>query len=315
MHTADDGSSWSRVLLPPMGRALSTDALLKVRFANSSDGWIFPSDLEQGETQSWSTHSGGRHWSRITFPAKGSGPIGIEDIEAAHGVVVAAVSVGAQLEIFSSPVAHSAWRRTGGPFQLGAGPVPSGELALHGSSGWFVQNDRIVVDGSREGRSGIWRSWQPPCAHVGGPVLLAAPTTSRVEAICTEGVWTTGRVTVDVLTSTDGGTRFGPSHRVPLGAAGPTAATASLAAAAGTSTVSIGTISDQGSSAFVNIEMSFNGGSTWRSVYRQRGGGWLDLGFTTARQGVAVILGANSQADTMVITRDGGHHWAKVGFT
>lgn len=315
LHTTNDGSTWSRVHLPPMGRALSTSALMKVRFANSSDGWIFPFDPLQGYSQAWSTHSGGRHWSPVTFPVRPSGAVGIEDIEAAHGVVVAAVSVGARLEIFSSPVTRNAWRRTGGPFQLGAGPVGSGELALHGSSGWFVQNDRIVVDGSREGRSGIWRSWQPPCAHVGGPAFLAVPTTSRVEAICTEGVWTSGRVTVDLLTSTDGGTRFGPSHRVPLGAAGPTAPEASLAAATGSATVAIGAIDYGNSSASMNLEMSFDGGSTWRSVYRHDGSGWLELGFTTTKQGVAIILGVNGQADTMLVTRDGGHHWAKVGFT
>lgn len=317
LHTTNDGSTWSRVRLPPIGRALSTGALMKVRFANSSDGWIFPFDQLQGYSQAWSTHSGGRRWSRVTFPVTGSALVGVEDIEAAHGVVVAAVSVVSvrpQLDIFSSPVARDAWRRTGGPFQLGAGPVPSGELALHGSSGWFVQNDRIVVGGGREGRSGIWRSWQPPCAHAGGPVLLAAPTTSRVEAICTEGVWTSGRVTVDLLTSTDGGTRFGPSRRIPLGA-GPSAPEASLAAATGSATVAIGAIDYGGSSAQMNLEVSFNAGSTWRSVYRHAGSGWLELGFTTTKQGVAIILGANGQADTMLVTRDGGRHWAKVDFS
>jgi photosystem II stability/assembly factor-like uncharacterized protein len=119
---------------------------------------------------------------------------------------------------------------------------------------------------------------------------------------------------VDLLTSTDGGTRFGPSRRIPLGA-GPSAPEASLAAATGSATVAIGAIDYGGSSAQMNLEVSFNAGSTWRSVYRHAGSGWLELGFTTTKQGVAIILGANGQADTMLVTRDGGRHWAKVDFS
>jgi hypothetical protein len=308
VNTTNDGAGWSPVPLPHIGPVAADSAPVKVRFADNDDGWIFSIQPGQAGVEAWSTHNGGRRWSAINFPVKSPNPIGPEDLEAAGGVVNAAVLVGDEVDIFSSPVGRDAWRRTGGPFQLGAGPVPSGELALQGSSGWFVQNDRVVVSGGRDGSSGAWATWQPPCSKAGGPVLLAAPTNSQVDAVCTEGVWTGGpQITVDLLTSTDGGASFGPSRPVP----GPWVG---QAAAIGPSTVAVGDFMDGDNSTQVTLEMSFNGGGTWRPVYRHRGTGWLELGFTTVEQGVAIVAGAGNRLNTMLFTTDGGKHWAPVDF-
>ena len=212
--------------------------------------------------------------------------------------------MGDEVEILSSPVGVSAWQRLGGPYELGAGPVPSGEIVLQGHAGWFVQNDRVVVSGGRHQPSGAWGSWRPPCSSAGGPVLVAAPTASQVDAVCTEGVWTGQRTSVDLLRSTNGGTSFSPSRVVPVAAADLTAAT-------GTSTLAIGAQVNGTGSADVTLEMTFDNGASWRSVYRNAGSGWLELGFTTPSQGVAIVLGAQGHLNTMLFTRDGGRHWAR----
>jgi hypothetical protein len=307
LRTTNDGTSWSPVPVPPAGPEGTDSAPLRARFADPDDGWIFSTLPGQAKVQAWSTHNGGQHWSAISLPVKNPGTVGIEDIEAAAGVVNAAVQVGDEVQIFSSSVGRDAWHRAGGPYELGAGPVPWGELALQGRSGWFVQNDRVVVSGGRYDPSGAWASWRPPCSSAGGPVLLAAPTVYAVDAVCTEGVWTGQKISVDLLRSTDGGASFGPSRRVP-------AASAELAAAIGTSTVAVGAQANGSSSANVALEMSFDNGASWRTVYRHAGSGWSDLGFTTLTQGVAIVIGAQGQLNTMLFTTDGGRQWAPVRF-
>ena len=311
LHTTNRDASWSLLPVPPVGPQGPDGPQLKVRFADSDDGWIFPTEPGEGPAMAWSTHSGGEHWTAIHFPGttSPSGPPGVEDIEAAAGVVNAAVQVGDQVEVFSSPVSSNDWKRTGGPFELGAGPVPSGQLALQGNSGWFVENDRVVVSGGREKPSGKWAGWTPPCSRSGGPDLLAAATAYRLVAICTEGVWTGKKVTIDLVTSTNGGASFGPSHLLPFTSTDQ----ADVTAATGTSTVAIGATVNHANTVDDALEMSFNGGTSWHSVYSHVGAGWLELGFTTVDQGVAIAL-ANSGPNIMLATSDGGRHWAPVSF-
>jgi hypothetical protein len=283
---------------------------LRVRFADSSDGWVFSTLPGQGPELGWSTHDGGRHWAPIRFPVASSteeGTPGLEDIEAAAGMVTAAVQLGDQVEIFASPVRHDTWHRAGGPYALGAGPVPGGQLVLQGRAGWFVENDRVVVSGGREEPSGGWASWAPPCSHAGGPDLLAAATSSQVDAVCTEGVWTGTKVTVDLLKSTNSGRTFGAGHLLPFSSVGAVAATGTSAVAVGTTVPHATTVDD-------NLEMSFDGGTSWQLVYSQPGDGWLELGFTTPNQGVAIASAGPSARNTMLFTSDGGRHWAPVSF-
>ena len=55
---------------------------------------------------------------------------------------------------------------------------------------------------------------------------------------------------------------------------------------------------------------SFDGGAEWSPVYsRPIGEGWLYLGFTTARQGVAI-----DGDGTILMTFDGGHDWEPAQF-
>jgi photosystem II stability/assembly factor-like uncharacterized protein len=308
LHTTDDGASWSAVPVPPTGAIGDDEPPLRARFANSEDGWIFSALPGQAPVEAWSTHNGGHDWSRLVFFApKADGPAGIEDLEAAHGTVDAAVQVADQVDIYASPVATNSWHQVGGPYQLGAGPVPTGQLTLQAGSGWFVQDNRVVVSGGRELPSGRWAGWAPPCAKAGGPATLAGASPSQLDALCTEGEWTGTKVTVDLLRSSDGGLRFGPSRQLPVTAA-------DLVAAGNASTVAIGADVTGSAAGDVELEMSFDSGASWQSVYRHPGGGWTELGFTTPLQGVAIFQGPNGGTNTMLFTTDGGRQWGPVRF-
>ena len=115
------------------------------------------------------------------------------------------------------------------------------------------------------------------------------------------------KISVDLFRSTDAGASFGPGRRVPV-------ASADLAAAIGPSTVAVGAQLNGSNSTSVTLEMSFDNGASWKSVYRHAGSGWSDLGFTTLTQGVAIVFGAQDHRNTMLFTRDGGQHWAPVTF-
>jgi len=312
LHTTNDGAAWSMLpALPARAqRAGDGEVPLKVRFADSNDGWIFSTLPGEGTPGAWSTHDGGRHWAAISLPVKvpsGYSGYGLEDIEAAAGRVYAAAQVGDGIEIYASPVSVNAWHYAGGPFLLGAGPVPNGSLTLQGRAGWFVQDDRTVVSAGRLGPSGSWTGWAPPCARAGGPVVLAAPDGSRVDAICTEGVWTGPKVTVDLLASSDAGNTFGPSHLLPV-------TNAEIGAATGASTLAVGATVSGPASSYAVLEMSFDNGTSWQPVYRVAGPGWSELGFTTTEQGVAIVLGNQGARNTMLFTTDGGRRWSPVNF-
>jgi hypothetical protein len=59
-----------------------------------------------------------------------------------------------------------------------------------------------------------------------------------------------------------------------------------------------------------DLRASFDGGHPWTMVYR---GELSYLGFTSPAQGVGIVQ--SSKATTaMIMTFDGGHHWAPVTF-
>jgi hypothetical protein len=58
------------------------------------------------------------------------------------------------------------------------------------------------------------------------------------------------------------------------------------------------------------LEASFDGGRRWSLVHQ---GGLEYLGFTTARQGVAIAYGPGASSGTyLLMTYDGGRTWSEV---
>jgi hypothetical protein len=311
LHTTNDESSWSTLGLPSglgSGRAGSAGAPTKVRFADSNDGWIFaPLGAGGNAPLAWSTHDGGKSWSAVSFPGAPADNSGVEDLEAAHGVVHAAVEIGGDLYLYSSPISSEGWHRTSGDLPLGAGPVPAGQFVLQGNAGWFVQNDREVIGGAELQASGTWTPWSPPCLHQGGPVTLAAPTPTQVDALCVEGVWSGPSVREVSEVSTNSGTTFGPARSVPA------SDSVSQVAATGTATMVVA-YETTGDTSRPALTASFDGGVTWQQVYAGQGNGWTELGFTTTSQGVAIVGGSPGAPAIMLRTTDGGHTWSAVSF-
>jgi hypothetical protein len=262
----------------------------EIRFANLNDGWAFGPDL-------WATHDGGAHWTRMsnTDPDEP-----VMALEAASGLVHAAVLGGGGISIRTSPVGTDAWRASPTIVPAGAGPVPDAQLVLHEKVGWLVAVNRTVTGGARlEG--GGWMPWQPPCADAGGPAVLAASTSLDVVALCDEGLWNDRPQAERAYLSVDGGTTFHPvASPVPIEIEGAASPAPGSVVIAGTTT-----------NATAVLMATADGGTTWKTVHREHAGaGWADLGFTSSRQ--AAVIRTDDQGGRLLMTVNGGTSWNPV---
>lgn len=297
LQTRDGGATWASVPAPPVSLGGDSGAGVRaVRFANLNDGWVFGAEV-------WATHDGGAHWQKPVLP--GWKPGAVDDVEASGGTVHAIVVLdqGGGFLIESSPVHADGWQRSSTTLDIGAGPVAATTIVLQGSSGWILQNDRTVVNGARL-VAGSWVTWKPPCLDVNGPAKLAAAPGSLI-AVCDEGIWGSPPPReIHVYLSNDGTSfhRFGGA--VPSDSGGVAAD-----ATPGPGVILVGGGTGPTSALFA----TFDGGSTWHTVYR---GGqyaqWTDLGFTTTTQGVAITGPPDRSAATLLMTHDGGHTWQPV---
>jgi photosystem II stability/assembly factor-like uncharacterized protein len=314
-RTFDAGNTWGTVDAPDAGNvSTASQAQISVRFADPSDGWVYVTG-QSGLSRLWSTHDGGQSWRPVSLSVLTGGSV--EDLEAANHLVQVAVLSGhdGTVHIETSPVTDDKWADVSSGVSMGAGPVPATQLVLQGTSGWVVQNDRIVVGGARSTGAGHWSQWTPPCAKANGTADLAASSSADLVALCNEGAWgapsnipsqgTAGPYPQWLFRSTDGGNSFQAVRAVPAGfmgnliATSPTPSTVVLAGYAASDSASILASSD--------------GGVTWHTAYAGSSPvQWKDLGFTTTTQGVAIASG--SSGSVLLMTRDGGQHWAPVSF-
>ncbi len=117
------------------------------------------------------------------------------------------------------------------------------------------------------------------------------------------GAWSTPQGS-HLYLSHDGGSTF-----VESATAVPLTASARIAAAS-PSVIVVGGSDATGAV----IVATFDGGRTWSAVARPGAVDLRDLGFTTASQGV-VILVPGEGPGTLQMTRDGGHTWRDVPAT
>ncbi|MCA1841717.1 MAG: hypothetical protein LC792_00740 [Actinobacteria bacterium] len=290
--TRDSGRTWTESSAPPVLKSEAEEAgsgVRVLRFANTEDGWAFLPDL-------WATHDGGSHWVRQSIGE-------VFALEAASGAVHAVVFpvAGGQpgFNILTSPVHADAWQPSTTTLQAGAGPIPEAQLVLYGPAGWVIIVNRTVVSGARLDH-GRWVGWQPPCTDAGGAATLAAASASDLVAVCNEGQWNDRPQMARAYRSGDGGASFRPMS-APL----PVQAVHAFAAAA----PGIWVVGSTDSQSRTTLLRTADGGRTWRTVHRDAQGGWLELGFTSPRQGVAV---SDATPGRLLMTFDGGQTWAPV---
>ena len=294
VRTRDGGHTWASVTSPG-------DGVSAVRFADATNGWAFGPGLR-------ATHDGGATWGDVALPGVSQGAQ-VSSLEAGAGIVHAAVvdvgGTGPEVRVETSPVGTDAWRIAAVRVPAGAGPVPHAQVVLHGDRGWLMVVNRTVTGGARLA-SGTWQPWSPPCRDAVGPGVLAAATSTDLVAACDAGAWGGVRRAEDPVVSHDGGDTF-----VPGPTAIPVTAANFIAAPSPGHAVVSGPAAD-GGAVLVATE---DGGATWTTVFRQAGGGsWLELGFTTATQGVA-IESVTSGGTIMLLSHDSGHSWQPVTFT
>jgi photosystem II stability/assembly factor-like uncharacterized protein len=290
VRTEDAGRTWTRIPLPP------DSTVDQVRFADSDDGWVWDDQsVPPYVLHLWSTHDGGLEWQRPHLP--GAAPGGASDVEAAAGLVSATVwsTTGGPL-IETSSVETDNWRRSSVALPMVVGGAPSEQIVLAGTLGWLIDEDRGVLGGARL-VDGAWEPWTPPCVQAGNLVMLAASDPAHVVAICDEGEFTGPKVVL-VYFSSDGGSTFQlAATSLPPNRFGPVASPAPGVVIMGVPGA--------------DLVGSFDGGKTWAVVYQQaNSSSWLQVGFTTPNQGVAIDTNG-----TLLMTFDGGHDWAPVIFS
>jgi hypothetical protein len=317
LRTSDGGRTWAAIPAPlapisgPTPGASSgtpgTPGVSGLRFADPLNGWAFGPDL-------WATHDGGQTWRRLStsFGAGNQDAVAMQVValEAADGDVHAAfydVASQPAVRVASSPVGSDHWTLWPARLEIGAGPVPTTQLVLHGANGWLLQVDRTVVGGLRLA-GGEWTAWTPACADVAGPAALAVSSASELVAACNVGEWSTP-MGEHLYVSHDGGLKFTESGvQIPL-----FDAAAIASPAVGQILIASGTTA-KGS----QIIRSIDGGATWQAVLDAGPASITYLGFTNALQGVAITAGGGEGntdlKGSLLMTRDGGRTWSNVAF-
>jgi len=336
VETSNRGRTWATKSLPaPLladadrnlagtAAAIYGAAALNVRFANENDGWIYgtlPGKVPAGGVDLvgygpilWSTHDGGRTWRRVRLDWTPRDP-SIFDLEAGHGMVYAeTMNRSFLVTLSSSPVGEDHWRvvPTEKLYLPAGGALPGGSIVLSGSHGWLVAgNDRGVSASLQLTASGTWVTWTPPCESVGNSYAVpAASSPLDLVVVCQMGGFgyslsssappgaTLGSNWL--YFSTDGGRSF---H------SGPELEPRNIyfdgvLASPGPGVV----VMRRGPGGVDNLMASFDGGRTWRVVYR---GEPTFLSFTSPTQGVALIE-HRVGVDSMIMTFDGGRTWRVV---
>jgi photosystem II stability/assembly factor-like uncharacterized protein len=291
--TDDRGATW-QVVQARQAKPGDQGNVPRVRFANSNVGYVFGGDL-------WSTHDAAVTWQQVTVPGADDASEYVA-LETADGTTYAIFTTSDGFRIASSAVGQDDWKLDPLVVPYGAGPVPHVQLVLQHGAGWLIENDRVVTAGARL-VGGTWSEWTPPCMDGGGPATLGASSATDVVAICQEGIWGgPSTPTTRLYESADGGVTF---TAAPGEIAEPTTADVQAVATAEPTTVVVGVTTSDG----VSLQATFDGGQTWAAVWTGAGAAWVDLGFTTKTQGVAVL-----RQGALLLTSDGGHHWNEVPF-
>jgi photosystem II stability/assembly factor-like uncharacterized protein len=302
--TEDGGLHWLTSTSVRLG-GIPVASVTRVRFATVHDGWLFGNSL-------YATHDGGRSWRRISLPGLGSPTGGVVALEAADGFVNAEIQEGKDpnsngpVQLYHAAIGGDNWTAVSG---VGTPPVGyGGSITSAGGGVWAT-----LHPGLNQGMKGIltqsslyrsfdgrrWRILRQPCPS-GSVADAAAATRSRLLIVCAGGVAAGSQDKIAFL-SDDAGATFRRISDPPFDGDYSGAAASS------------GVLTVLSASGATWLYSSFDGGRRWQSVltFYDGGLGLLEVGYTTRYQGVAVV-GRLDFGTRLLITRDGGHHWAVV---
>ena len=266
VRTTDGGPQFTRISAPP------TAAVTELRFADASDGYAYGNQL-------WTTHNGGRTWSRQHLGAA------VDELAISDGYVYAIAHSGGQSQLMRSAVGGDEWATLNnvGPGYLSSLWVEGPTVIVQDGSHLLVSDNQGVQFMRRRGVKHAG-----DCGYDGGPGALWA--------LCM-----TGMAPDDIVLSRDLGDHFATAAQVPNGPIG------AFAAASG----SIAVASGQGP-----LYRTTNSGTSWRKVKAPLGN-WTYLGFTDATHGVAIgeFGSGKRQQFRLYYTVDAGasYHFVPIG--
>jgi photosystem II stability/assembly factor-like uncharacterized protein len=291
LRTTNGGRSWVGIPAPKFKLASSPTAagLVRLRFANASDGFAYGSQL-------WVTHNGGSSWHRVRQL-----PGYITDLETSAGVVYAvSTKPGSDKQVvFASPAGKDAWHRVGGLPQT-TGFSGLGTITLHGKAAWLILGGRLYA--TQNGSS--WTKEPFKCPATYGIASVGAYSATQITLLCVgnPGLGSTSKV---LYASSTGGAHFTRSGAPPRPGDGgllaePTPGHIFIATASGATWIYVST----------------DGGRRWHNALTLDDGGlgWSDFGFTTASHGVAVEGSPGLGSSSLWRTRNAGFSWSKVTF-
>jgi photosystem II stability/assembly factor-like uncharacterized protein len=254
----------------------------RVRFANASDGWLFG-------PQVWATHDGGTTWHQVA--ALGGPVTSLEAMDGTAWALMASLD-GVSGTVYTAPVATDDWRPVGP-----ASVASSVGISLVGMVGYAAAPDGAVVS---LGPAGVEERGMPCAAATVSAV--AAVSDTEVAAVCAADAGA-GSSTKTLLLSQDGGRTW-----TTAGSAPRSGQTTGLAAA------SVHTFVVGATSGASYLYRTVDGGKTWKTVFTDSGGGgpFVDLGFTNASNGVAVL--SDVPDPRLLVSSDAGATWKAQAF-
>jgi hypothetical protein len=302
-RTDDGGRTWFGLHAPLTGPPDGGTGVSQIRFLEGLNGWAFGPAL-------YASHDSGQNWTAVQLG--GRRVLSLETVgREAFAVLARCTGTGPEFAagctrfwLYSSPASQDNWKQVRGTTSVSspAGPAGSAMIVLTGTQGYWYTPDGIVSGPVTPGAT--WTAVGTsalPCTP-GAPQQDGRPAEGQLAAsgpgdlaLACPGSVQPGGVRQEIIyLSPDGGQSW---HRQGTLSIGGTAT--SLAAADGVSALA----TTQG------IDVSANGGATWRTAHRGPADGFSYVGLTSSTQGVAVPADPSQHA--VWFSYDGAQTWAR----
>jgi hypothetical protein len=303
-RTDDGGKTWQGVPAPRIGPPDGGAGVSQIRFLDGVNGWAFGPAL-------WATHDSGQNWAPVQLG--GRRVLSLETVDGeAFAVLARCTGTGAQFAtgctrfwLYSAPAGSDNWAQVpgAGSVSVPPGSASSATIVLAGTRGYWYTPDGMLLSGPVT-NGATWKTVGTsalPCAP-GAPQPDGRPSGGQLAAsgpgdlaLGCPGSGQAGQSQQEIIdTSSDGGQHWQQKSTVPAGGT-----TTSLAAVGGVMALA----TTRG------IDVSANGGGTWRTAHRGPADGFSYVGLTSSAQGVAVPADPSQHA--VWFSYDGAQTWAR----